>query len=60
MSWEAPSDDTLFYVTDVDDAPDGIMTYSDMTEGIETDLLPADKVDFDTLLWCFGAEQISD
>ena len=57
--WRAPSPDTLYVVHGDDGAPEGLMTYADMLDGISAELVPKDEGDYDTLMWAFGAELVS-
>lgn len=52
-TWEVPRYDTR-YLCD-----DGVVrTWEDLTKDLEAKVYPSSQEDFDTLTFCFGAEEI--
>lgn len=51
--WEVPGDDTRYMCDD-----GKVRTWGEMTADLEPDVYPSCKYDFNTLMFCFGAEPI--
>ena len=52
-SWSAPSDGARFK------CDDGVVrTWGEMTRDLEADVYPSCEEDYDTLMFCFGAEPL--
>lgn len=53
-NWKEPVKDTRFL------CDDGVVrTWSELVENIEEDVYPCCQGDYDTLLWCYGAEPVA-
>lgn len=51
--WEVPGDDTRYMCDD-----GKVRTWGEMTADLEPDVYPSCKYDFNTLMFCFGAEPV--
>lgn len=52
-TWEVPKYDTRYR------CDDGIVrTWEELTKGLEPDVYPSCREDFDTLMFCYGAEEV--
>lgn len=52
-TWEVPRYDTRYQ------CDDGVArTWEDLTKDLEAEVYPSSQEDFDTLMFCFGAEEI--
>ena len=51
--WSAPGDDARFRCDD-----GAILTWREMTRDLEADVFPSCEEDYETLLFCFGAEPL--
>lgn len=53
-NWKEPAKDARFL------CDDGVVrTWGELVENIEEDVYPCCQGDYDTLLWCYGAEPVA-
>ena len=53
-NWKEPAKDARFL------CDDGVVrTWGELVENVEEDVYPCCQGDYDTLLWCYGAEPVA-